>query len=62
MGSADRIIRLLVVAALVVLYVTGTVTGRGTIALVVAGIFTLTSLVGFCPIYAAVGVKTCKIS
>lgn len=63
MGSADRIIRLLVVAALVVLYVTGTVTGLwGTIALVVAGIFTLTSLVGFCPIYAAVGVKTCKIS
>lgn len=63
MGSADRIIRLLVVAALVVLYVTGTVTGLwGTIALVVAGIFTLTSLVGFCPIYAVLGVKTCKIS
>ncbi|WP_420385933.1 YgaP family membrane protein [Roseivirga sp.] len=63
MGTADRIIRLLVVAALVVLYVTGTVTGLwGTIALVVAAIFTLTSFVGFCPIYALVGVKTCKVS
>lgn len=63
MGSADRIIRLLVVAALVALYATGTVTGLwGTLALVAAGIFTLTSIVGFCPLYALVGIKTCKAS
>lgn len=61
MGNADRIIRLLVVAALAALYFTGTVTGLwGTIALVAGAIFTLTSLTGFCPIYALVGIKTCK--
>ncbi|MBO3700609.1 DUF2892 domain-containing protein [Roseivirga sp. E12] len=63
MGSIDRIIRLVVVAALVALYATGTVTSLwGTIALVAAGIFTLTSLTGFCPIYAMIGVKTCRVS
>ena len=62
MGSADRIIRLLVVAALVALYATGTITGLwGTIALVASGIFTITSVIGFCPIYALIGVKTCKV-
>ena len=63
MGTADRIIRLAVVAALVALYVTETITGTlGIVALVAAGIFTLTSLVGFCPIYTIVGIKTCKTS
>ena len=63
MGNADRIIRIVVVAALVVLYATGMTSGIwGTVALVAAGIFILTSLVGFCPIYTIVGIKTCKTS
>ena len=63
MGNIDRIVRLLIVVSLVVLYFTGIATGLlGTIALVVAGIFTATSLTGFCPIYAALGVKTCPIA
>ncbi len=62
MGTIDRIVRIVVVVGLVALYFTDTVTGLwGTVALVAAGIFTLTSLVGFCPIYAVFGVKTCKV-
>ncbi|OEK04145.1 YgaP family membrane protein [Roseivirga misakiensis] len=62
MGSVDRIVRLVVVAVLVALYATGTVSGLwGTVALVAAGIFTVTSLISFCPIYAIFGMKTCKV-
>ena len=61
MGSPDRILRLIVVAALVLLNVTGTITGLwATVAIVAAVIFTVTSITGFCPIYALIGVKTCK--
>jgi fatty acid desaturase len=60
MGSADRIIRLLVAAALAALFFTNTITGTwGIGALVVAGVFAVTSLVSFCPIYALLGLNTC---
>lgn len=62
MGSADKTIRLLIAAVLVVLYFTGTLTGTlGIIGLVVAAVFTLTSLVSFCPLYTVLGIKTCKV-
>ena len=63
MGSADRVIRILIAAIIAVLYFTGTITGTiGTILLVLGGIFLLTSLVSFCPIYAilVVSKKLCK--
>jgi hypothetical protein len=60
MGSVDRIIRLVIAAIAVFLYVNGTVTGTlGIVALAVAAIFTLTSLISFCPLYAIVGLSTC---
>lgn len=60
MGMADRAIRLIVSAILVALYFTGTVTGTlGIVLLVLAGVFTLTSLVSFCPLYTLVGLNTC---
>ena len=60
MGNSDRIIRLMVAVLLVVLFFTGVVTGTlGITALVVAGIFTITSFVSFCPLYAIFGVRTC---
>lgn len=62
MGNTDRVIRLLVAAVAAVLYFTGTVTGTlGIILLVVAGIFTLTSFISFCPIYALFGLNTCPV-
>jgi len=60
MGSADRIIRLIIAAIAVFLFYNGTLTGTmGIVALVVAAIFTLTSVVSFCPIYKMVGMSTC---
>jgi len=61
MGNTDRLIRLVIAAVLVGLYLTGTVSGTpGIILLVLAGVFVLTSLVRFCPLYAPFGLSTCK--
>jgi hypothetical protein len=63
MGSVDRIVRLLIAAVAVFLFYNGTLTGiAGTVALVVAVIFTLTSLVSFCPLYAIFNLSTCPVS
>jgi hypothetical protein len=60
MGGMDRIIRVLVAIVAVALYLTGTLTGTlGIVALVVAGIFLLTSVVSFCPLYTLFGISTC---
>ena len=61
MGSADRIIRVVVAIILGILYFTGTVTGTlGIILLVIGAVFLLTSLVSFCPLYLPFGLSTCK--
>ncbi|WP_297793923.1 DUF2892 domain-containing protein [uncultured Eudoraea sp.] len=61
MGSADRTIRFIIAAIFFVLYFTGTVTGTlGIVLLALAGIFVLTSLVSFCPLYAPFGLSTCS--
>ena len=61
MSSTDRIIRVLIAAVFAVLYFTGTVTGTlGLVLLVLGGVFVLTSLIGFCPLYAIFGISTCK--
>lgn len=60
MGSADRIIRVIIAAIVGVLYYTGTISGTlGLVLLILAGIFVLTSLISFCPLYAPFGIKTC---
>ena len=61
MGIADKGIRLLLAAIFIGLFVLKIVTGAlGIVLLVVAGVFVLTSLVSFCPLYTLVGVKTCS--
>ena len=61
MGSADRIIRLVLAAIMAYLYFGGVVTGTvGIVLAVLAGVFVLTSLVSFCPLYTLVGMSTCK--
>lgn len=60
MGNADRLIRVLLAAVMAYLYFSGTVTGTiGLVLVVLAGVFVLTSLVGFCPLYAPFGISTC---
>ena len=53
MGPADKIIRFIIAAVIGVLYFMNIVSGTlGIVLLVLAGIFVLTSLVSFCPLYA----------
>jgi len=60
MGGADRSIRILLAAVLAYLYFSGIVPGTwGLVLVILGGVFVLTSLVGFCPLYAAVGINTC---
>lgn len=62
MGSADRIIRIIIAAIVAFLYFTGTINGTlGIVLLVLAGVFVLTSLISFCPLYAPFGIKTCPM-
>lgn len=52
MGTADRIIRLLIAAVVAVLYFTGTISGTlGLVLLILAVIFLVTSFFAFCPLY-----------
>ena len=60
MGSADRVIRLVLAAAFAGLYFSGTVTGTlGYVLLALGGIFILTSLISSCPLYSIFGISTC---
>jgi Protein of unknown function (DUF2892) len=60
MGSTDRIIRLLLAAVFAYLYFGEVVTGTlGLVLVILGGVFALTSLISFCPLYTLVGINTC---
>ncbi len=60
MGTVDRIIRVLLAAVFAYLYFSGVVTGTlGIVLVVLGGVFVLTSLISFCPLYILVGFSTC---
>ena len=60
MGNADRVIRILIALAIGALYYFNVISGTlGLVLVVLAGVFLLTSLAGFCPLYRLVGVNTC---
>lgn len=62
MGNADRIIRVIVAALIATLYLSNVITGTlGIILLVLAGVFVLTSVVSFCPLYAPFGLSSCSM-
>ena len=59
MGTIDRIIRILLAIVIIILYMTGSITGVAAIILgIVAFIFILTSLIGFCPLYLPLKIST----
>ncbi len=61
MGSADRVIRVILAALVVVLYFMEVISGTtAIILLVVATAFVLTSLVSFCPLYLPLGLSTLR--
>jgi hypothetical protein len=61
MGTVDKVIRILVAVVVLVLYFTHVISGTlAIILLVVAGIFIVTSIFGFCPLYLPMGLSTLK--
>lgn len=61
MGSADKIIRIIIALVIAFLYYNGTISGTlGIVLLVIAIVFVLTSLISFCPLYTLFGINTCK--
>ena len=61
MGSADKIIRVILAVIIFTLYFTGIIPGLfGIILSVFAVIFVLTSLIGTCPLYLPFGLSTLR--
>lgn len=61
MGKADKIIRIIIAALIVILFSAHVISGTfGIILLALAAIFVLTSVISFCPLYLPFGIKTCK--
>ncbi len=59
MGSADRVIRVMLAALVAVLYFTNVISGTTAIILaVLAIVFVATSLTSFCPLYLPFGLST----
>ncbi len=61
MGTADRMIRRILVVVIALLLITGTIQGTvATVLAIVAIVFLLTTLFSFCPAYLPFGLSTRK--
>ena len=61
MGSADRAIRIIAALVILVLYISGQISGTATILLgVIAVVFAATGLISFCPLYSVLKINTGK--
>lgn len=59
MGSADKVVRVLLALSAAVLYFTGITSGTLGIALMVIGtVLLITSFLNFCPLYTIFGIST----
>lgn len=59
MGKADKMLRMIVALLIGMLYINHVITGfLGSILILLAGVFAVTSLVGFCPLYLPFGMNT----
>lgn len=61
MGTIDKTIRIIIAVVIAGLYFTDVISGTlGIVLLVFAGVFVLTSLISFCPLYVPFGLNTNK--
>ena len=59
MGKIDRMIRMLLAIVVIILYMTGSISGAAAIILgIMALVFIVTSLIGFCPLYVPLKIST----
>lgn len=61
MGTADRIIRMIIAAIFITLYYNGVISGVwGIVLSILSIVFILTSLVSFCPLYLPFGLSSLR--
>jgi hypothetical protein len=61
MGTIDKVIRILVAAVVVVLWLTNIISGTlAIILLALSAVFIVTSFLSFCPLYLPLGLSTRK--
>jgi hypothetical protein len=59
MGRIDQALRLFAAATIAVLLIAGIVKGTAAVVLaILAAVFVITTFVGFCPLYAPLGLST----
>ena len=60
-GKIDKVVRIGIAVIIALLYKANYISGTTAIVLLsLAGIFILTSLISFCPLYLTFGISTCK--
>ena len=60
-GIIDTVVRILIALIVIGLYIMNVITGTPAIVLlVVAGVFLITGLIKFCPLYMILGINTGK--
>lgn len=61
MGTADRLIRIIIAAIIAGLYGFNIISGTlAIVLLIISGVFILTSFISFCPLYLPFGLNTRK--
>jgi len=61
MGTADKVLRIFMAAAVIVGYLTNMISGAvATVLGILAGVLLLTAFIGFCPLYLPFGINTLK--
>jgi hypothetical protein len=59
MGRIDQMLRLLAAAVIAILLIAGILKGTAAVVLaILAAVFVITTFVGFCPLYAPLGIST----
>ncbi len=61
MGTADKAVRVILALIFIYLYAYEYITGTlGLVLMLVTLFFNISSITGYCPLYAALGINTCK--
>jgi hypothetical protein len=59
MGKVDKMLRMIVALVIAMLYLNDSISGfLASILIVLAIVFSITSLIGFCPLYLPFGIDT----
>ena len=62
MGTADRVIRIVIAIFVITLFAMEKITGTlGILLIAFAVVFAITSFISFCPLYTPFGISTCKL-